>query len=64
MKKTKLAQAAVGVAATIAITVTVGKIVPLNLHGNPASFSPTVAADDPCCGPYAQRCDGYQGQPQ
>jgi hypothetical protein len=64
MKKTKLAQVAVGVAASLAITVTVGKIVPLNLHANPAGFSPTVAADDPCCGPYAQPGCTYQGQPQ
>jgi hypothetical protein len=64
MKKTKVAKAVVGVAATLAITATVGKIVPLNLNAHPGGFSQTVAADEPCCGPYAQPCGGYQGQPQ
>jgi hypothetical protein len=54
MKNTKVTQAVVGVAAAMAITVTVGKIIPMNLHANPAGFSATTIANDDCCGPYAQ----------
>ena len=69
MKKTKVAQTVVGVAAAMALTVAVGKIIPVNLHSNlegisatnPAGFSATTVANDECCGPYAQHCEGFKG---
>jgi hypothetical protein len=64
MKKTKLTQAVVGAAAVVALTATVGKIIPMNLHANNAGFSVTTAAIDDCCGPYSQPGCTYTGQPQ
>ena len=58
MKKTRIKEAVVGVAAGMAITVMVGKIVPVNLHSNPTDFTSIVCAEE-CCGPYAQPCPEF-----
>jgi hypothetical protein len=60
MKKTRITEAVVGVAAGLAITVMVGKIVPVNLLSNPADFTTVVCAEE-CCGPYAQPCPEFKG---
>jgi hypothetical protein len=59
MKKTRLKEVVVGVAAGMAITVMVGRIIPVNLHSGPAQFSTAVAQQD-CCGPQAQTCPSFQ----
>lgn len=58
MKKTKVAQTVVGVAAVMTMTVMVGKIIPVNLLDNPTGYS-TIGASEECCGPYAQPCSDW-----
>ncbi|NLC70142.1 MAG: hypothetical protein GX751_02150 [Desulfuromonadaceae bacterium] len=55
MKKTKVAQAVVGVAAAMTMTVMVGNIMPVNLLDDSGGYSTATAAQE-CCGPYAQPC--------
>lgn len=59
MKKTRITEAVVGVAAGITIGVMVGQIIPVNLLSDPSGFS-TVGATEECCGPYAQPCPEFQ----
>jgi hypothetical protein len=59
MKKTRIAEAVVGVAAVMTLTVMVGRIVPVNLLADNTGFS-TVAAAEECCGPYAQPCPEFK----
>ena len=59
-KKDKVTKAVVAVAAGIAITVTVGKIIPMNLlHGSSGFSSNQIVSE--CCGPYHQHCSGFKG---
>ncbi|MHC1698648.1 MAG: hypothetical protein AB9919_11425 [Geobacteraceae bacterium] len=58
MKKTRITEAVVGVAAVMTLTVMVGRILPVNLISNTGSFS-TIAATEECCGPYAQPCPEF-----
>jgi hypothetical protein len=60
MKKTKVAQTVVSVAAAMTLTVMVGRIIPINLLDNPSGYSSTTA-DQECCGPYAQPCPEFKG---
>jgi hypothetical protein len=63
MKKTKIKEAVVGIAAGMAITVMVGKIVPVNLHANPTDFT-TVVCSEECCGPHVSGgCDEFKYVP-
>jgi hypothetical protein len=59
MKKTRITEAVVGVAAVMTMTVMVGKIVPVNLLSHSTGFS-TIGAAEECCGPYAQPCPEFQ----
>jgi len=58
MKKTRITEAVVGVAAVMTLTVMVGRIIPVNLISNAHGFS-TIAATEECCGPYAQPCSEF-----
>jgi len=60
MKKTRITEVAVGVAAGITIAVMVGQILPVNLISDASGFS-TIAATEECCGPYAQPCPEFKG---
>ncbi len=60
MKKTKIAEAVVGVAAVMTMTVMVGRIMPVNLLVADSTGYSTVAATEECCGPYAQPCPEFQ----
>jgi hypothetical protein len=60
MKKTRISQAVVGVAAGLTVAVMVGKILPVNLVCDGKDFS-TIAATEECCGPYAQPCPEFKG---
>ncbi|MDD2318956.1 MAG: hypothetical protein PHO83_02790 [Geobacteraceae bacterium] len=60
MKKTRMTEAVIGVAAGITVAVMVGKILPVNLVCDGKSFS-TIAAMEECCGPYAQPCPEFKG---
>jgi len=55
MKKTRVTEAVVGVAAVMTLTVMVGRILPVNLIAHTGGYS-TVGATEECCGPYAQPC--------
>ena len=59
MKKTRITQAVVGVAAGITLTVMVGQILPVNLICDGKDFSTIAAAEEECCGPYAQSCPEF-----
>lgn len=61
MKKTKVTQAVVGVAAGITVAMMVGKIIPVNLLCEDAKGFSTVSATEECCGPYAQPCPEFKG---
>jgi len=58
MKKTRITEAVVGVAAVMTLTVIVGRIIPVNLISNTGGYS-TAAATEECCGPYAQPCSEW-----
>ena len=60
MKHEKIRKAVVVVAAGVAITVAVGKIIPMNLIHASGNYSGTVVSE--CCGPYAQPgCGQFTG---
>jgi hypothetical protein len=60
MKKTRITEAVVGVAAVMTLSVMVGRILPVNLLADNSGFS-TIAAAEECCGPYAQPCPEFKG---
>ena len=59
MKHEKIKKAIVVAAAGVAITVAVGKIIPMNLLHASGNYSSPVVSD--CCGPYAQCELKFQG---
>jgi hypothetical protein len=60
MKHEKIRKTVVVAAAAVAITVAVGKIIPMNLLHASGNYSGPV--DSQCCGPYAQCNDTkFQG---